>query len=272
MKLKYPLLLAILLLSANLTAVYGQDENKRPKYITVTTMHWNMEQENFSMDEWKKTEKEFLDKVTMKNEHIMSVSVFLHQFTPDNTELLYVQAFESWDAIEKASDRNGELIEAAWPDEAAREAYFKKRNHYYANEHSDEIYATVEGAILREANPGEDLTLYVRKSYLAFPEDGSFEEWKSINDQYLEKVLKKNKHIKGYYPNMHYYGADRTEFVEAFYVDDVAALDRMLDELDVLAKNAWSEEERKEMGKKMSKYFTGKHGDFIYTLVSDLTK
>lgn len=28
--------------------------------------------------------------------------------TPDNTELLYVTVYNSWDAIEKAADKNGD--------------------------------------------------------------------------------------------------------------------------------------------------------------------
>ena len=35
------------------------------------------------MDEWKAVEKEFLDKVTMKNEHIMNASFYLQLAIPN---------------------------------------------------------------------------------------------------------------------------------------------------------------------------------------------
>lgn len=250
----------------------AQSEEKIPKYITRTTMHWNMDKEDFSMKDWKAVEKEYLDKVVMKNEHILGASFFMHQFTDDNTTLEYVQVFESWDAIEKASERNGELAREAWPDDDARRAFFKKRNDYYGTEHSDEIYSIMDGGKPLAEMPDKDLTLYLRISHFAFPEDGTFKEWKELRDSRLEKVVHKNEYILGYYPSQHYYGGDRTEFIEAFYVEDVAALDKMLDRLPELAKEAWSEEERKDRWERGRKYYTGKHEDYIYTYVSGLSK
>jgi len=261
---------ALLLLNAN---VFAQEEVKRPEYITVTTMHWNMDRENFDMDEWKIVEKEFLDKVTMKNEHIMSSSFYLHNLTADNTELLYVQTYKSWDAIDKASERNSELIKEAWADETARKAANKKRMGYYADTHSDEIYATMSGAKLVVGPVSKDMLLYVRKSHFAFPEDGSMDEFNALRNESIEKVVHKNQYVKGYYPNSHAYGSDRTEYVEAFYVDSLADLDKMFDRGPELAKEAWPDEKaRKERGKKYGKYFTGVHSDFVYSYVPELSK
>ncbi len=50
-----------------------------------------MEYEDWDMDTWKAVEKEYLDKVTMKNEHLVGASMLLHKLTPDNSELLYVR-------------------------------------------------------------------------------------------------------------------------------------------------------------------------------------
>jgi len=268
--LQFYFLMCCLCLSVN---VFAQDEEKRPEFITVTTMHWNMEQEDYSLDEWKAVEKEYLDKVVMKNELIAGASFYMHRFTEDNTELLYVQTFNSWNDIHDAAERSGELAKEAWPDQAAREAFFKKRTDYYSVEHSDEIYATMDGAKPLAEMPTKDLVLYLQVRHFAYPEDGTYEEWNELNKEYLEKVVHKNEYIKGYYPNEHYYGADRTEYVEAFYVESLADLDKMLDKLEELPKEAWSDEAaRKEMGKKMSKYYTGTHSDFIYTYVSGLSK
>ena len=266
-----------ILISFTLVLVFSgflsaQEESQKPKYITRTTMHWNMEKDDFKMQDWKAIEKEYLDKVVMKNEHIMGASFFMHQFTDDNTTIEYVQSFASWEAIEKAAQRNSELAKEAWPDDDARAEFFKKRNDYYSTEHSDEIYSVMEGGKPLAEMPTKDLTLYLRVSHFAFPEDGTFKEWKELRDERLEKVVHKNEYVLGYYPNAHYYGSDRTEFIEAFYVEDLASLDKMLDRMPELAKEAWSDEERKERWEKGSKYYTGVHEDYIYTYISGLSK
>ena len=261
-----------LVLFSNTFSTFAQDAPARPAYVVVTTLHWNMDYENYDDDVWVAVEKEYLDKVTKKNEHILSSSVYLHRYTADNSELLSVATYASWDAIDKAADRNGELAKAAWPDENARKAYFKKRNAYYAAEHSDEIYAPIEGAKL-PVSPLKDYVMYVRKSHFAYPEDGSQEEFKTLRLEGVEKVINKNEHIKAYFPNVHAWGANRTEFVEAFYYESLADLDKSQARANELAKAAWPDENaRKARGKKMQKYFTGVHGDYIYTLVSALSK
>ncbi len=266
------MVVTVALLLVNST-VFAQEEQKAPEYYTVTTMHWNMDYEDFDLDTWKAVEKEFLDKVTMKNEHLMGSSIYLHHTTPDNTELLYVQVYESWDAIDKAADRNDELAKEAWPDDDARKAYFKKRSAYYSNLHSDEIYATMSGAKPMAEQPTEDIILYVRKNHFAFPEDGTMEEFKTLRSEYLENVIHKNELIKGYYPGAHAYGADRTEYIEAYFFDSLTDFDKMFDRNAELIKEAWPDDEvRKERGKKAGKYFTGVHGDYIYTRVAGLSK
>lgn len=251
----------------------AQEEQKRPEYITVTKMHWDMDQEDYDYDEWKAMEKEYLDKVVMKNELIAGASFFIHKFTADNTEVVYVQVFNTWNDIDAAAKRNGELAKEAWPDEDARGAFIKKRMAYYAMEHSDEIYATLDGAKVLTEMPTKDMTLYLRISHYSSSEDGSWKEWSELRNGFVENVINKNEYIKGYYPSEHHYGADRTEFVEAFYVDSVADLDKMFDRNVELRNEAWPDKStRQELGKKMGKYFTGIHSDFIYTYVSGLSK
>jgi len=265
-------LTTMLLLFSN--SVFSQDEApKGPQYITVTTMHWNMDYEDFSMDEWKAVEKEYLDKVTMKNELVMGASFFLHLYTTDNTELVYVQSYANWEDIDKAGDRNGELAEAAWPDDDVRAAFFKKRSAYYSDFHSDEIYATLSGAkILSEATT-EDLVCYVRRSHFAFPENGSQKEFNELRIEAAENVIHKNEYIKAYYPSVHAWGSDRREFVEAFFVNSLADLEKMQDRSGELFEAHWADEEaRKERSEIMGKYFTGVHGDYIYTFVAGLSK
>jgi len=187
-------LTAMLLLFSTIT--FAQDDAQpQAKYYTVTTMHWNMDMDDFDMDTWKAVEKEYLDNVTMKNEYIMSSSFYLHQISPDNSELLAVQAFSSWDAIDKAGDRNGELASEHWSDDAAGEAYFKKRGAYYSGQHSDEIYRVTPGTKYFAEAPKDGAILYVRKSHAAFPSDGSNDEFNELRDSYIENLINKNEYI-----------------------------------------------------------------------------
>lgn len=262
--------ITLLLLSASMS--FAQEEPKGPMYVVATTLHWNMDYEDFDMDTWKAVEKEYLDKVTMKNEHIMSASVYLHRFTADNSELISVQTYGSWDAIDKAGTRNAELARLAWPDSIARRAYFQKRNAYYSIEHSDEIYATMDGAKPMAA-PTKDVILYLQKSHFAFPKDGTQKEFNTLNKEYIDNVINKNDLILGYYPSAHAWGTDRTEHIEAYFVDSMENLDKMLSTNGELFEAHWADKAaRKEYGKKSGKYFTGIHGDYIYTRVFGLSK
>jgi len=263
----------IVLFLLSTPTIYSQEVIERPEYVVVTKMHWNMDLEDFDMEKWKSVEKDYLDKVTSKNEYIMSASFYMHRFTGDNTELLYVQSYASWDDIDKASNKNDDLAKAAWSNENARKAYFKKRNSYYSNDHSDEILATIPGAKIMTEKSDKDLVLYIRKSHFAFPEDGTQEEFDKFRKEGLENVINKNEYLKAYYPSVHAWGADRTEFTEAFIVESLGDIEKMFDKDIELRKAKWPDENvRKARGKKMGKYFTGVHGDYIYTGVAGLSK
>lgn len=262
----------LLLFSAN-TIIAQDDATKGPAFVAVTTNHWNMDKENFKMSEWKAAAKEYLEKVTMKNEFIMSASTYLHNMTADNTEFLTVQTFGSWEDMGKFGKRSGELEKEAWPDEAKRKAFLKNLNSYYANEHSDEIYAPIPGAKFMAEKPTKDMVLYVRKSHFAFPEDGTMEEFKKLRMEGNAAIIQKNEYIKAYYPNVHAWGSDKTEYIEAHYLDSLADLDKMFDKSDELLKAAFPDTETgKAKRKAFGKYFTGVHGDYLYTFMHDLSK
>jgi len=267
------LLVAIMSLLLFMSSFLHAQEKKSQRYLTVTTLHWNMEMEDFSMEDWKAVEKEFLDKVVSKNEFILATNTAIHHMTADNTELVSVQLFDSWEAIDKAGERNGELIKAAWPDEEKRKAYFKKRNSYYDDYHSDEIYATMSGAKPNTDESDKAVLFYVRKSHFAFPEEGSGKEFKALRDAYLKDVVHKNQYIKGYYPYAHAWGADKRDYVEVFVVESLDALDKAFEENGKLNKARFADKEKqKEAGKKMGKYFTGFHADYVYKSVPGLSK
>lgn len=266
--------LILLLLLINTSVITAQDDTpKRPEFYTLTTNHWNMDNEDFKMSEWKAMAKEYLEKVTMKNEYIMGASTYLHNMTPDNSELLSVQTFASWEDIGKFGKRNEELEKEAWPDETKRNTFLDKLNSYYANEHSDEIYAPIPGAKFMSKKPTKDMLTYLRISHFAFPESGSMEEFKKLRMKGNEAIVQKNEYIKAYYPSIHAWGSDKTQYIEAFFLDSVSDLDKMFDRNDELMKEAFPDtEENKALGKKWQSYFTGVHGDYLYTFVHDLSK
>lgn len=264
------IVMAMALLLCN-TSTFAQEQT-RPEFVTVTTMHWNMDNKDFKMEDWKAIEKEYLDKITMKNEHVMSASYFLHRMTPDNTELLYVQSYPSWEALGKAASRNAELAKAAWPDEKARDAFFKKRDMNYSPMHSDEIYATMPNAKPLPTMATKDMICYVRKGHFAYGE-GTDEEFDATAKEYFDNVTDKNEYIKAYYPMAHAWGSDRTESIEAYFLDSMADLDKMFDKDTELFEAHWKDDaSRKAMDEKGAKYFDGRHGDYIYTYVAGLSK
>lgn len=270
-KIKQTLLAALfvmLLLSNSITA-----QEEKSYLITVTKFHWNMDLKDFKFDEWKATEKEYLDKVVKKNPLIISQDVLTHHFTADNTEILLVTVYENWEAIEKAGAKDDELIKAAWPDEKARKAYFDKRNSYYEGRHSDEIYASAPNAKTQKGTFDKDMIYYVRVSHFANYKEGTNKEFADLDKQYFDAVTNKNDLIKAYYPNRHAWGADNTEFTEVYVVDSLADLENALKKDGELFKAHWKDEKaRKEFEDKSDKYFTGVHGDYIYKSVHELSK
>lgn len=250
---------------------FAQDE--KSNLVTVTKLHWNMDNKNFSNEEWKAVEKEYLEKVVKKNPFILGQEVLMHSFTEDNSELLLVTIYENWDAIEKANAKDEELIKAAWPDEKARKTFFEKKGQYYARNHSDEILATMPGAKIPKANFDKDMIFYLRVSHFAYPKEGNDKEFAELEKQYFDAVTNKNDLVKAYYPSRHAWGADNTQFNEVYVVESLADLDSALNRNRDLYKAAWSDEtKRKAFDEKSGKYFTGRHSDYIYKSVHELSK
>ena len=268
-KMKQMALLAILSIVISASSI----AQERPAFLTVTTAHGNLDYENFSMDEWKAVEKEYFDKVTSKNEFIVSALVLNHFFTEDNTEIKFVLGYSSWENIEKSQERSDELAKEAWPDEKAREEFFKKQSAYYTNMHSDEIYATVDGAKMLAEKPSKPMIYYVRVSDRSFPEDGKTEEIQALRKEYKENVIDKNQYVKGYYPSSHAWGSDGRDFVEAFVVESLGDLALSMEENQKLVKAHWPDEKKAdEFFDNMDKYMTGFHADYIYRHVPELSK
>lgn len=252
-------MLGMLLFTFLLSGGVLAQEAPKPVYITVTTMHRNLDAPD--RKDWQKTEQEFYDKVTSKNDLIMGSEILNHYFTANNSEVLFVLVYKTWEDIEKSEDISNELIKKGWPDEKARKAFFDKQRSFYTTMHSDEIYNSVPsvGEKQLKTDSKEPMIVYVRKSQLSM--NGQGKGMKEFN----EKVTFKNPYIKAYYPHRHSWGSDSREFLEAFLFDSFSDIEKAFDKDDELAKAAWPKEsDRKAFFDEMNKAFTGLHGDYIY--------
>ncbi len=246
-----------------------QQPSGDPVYITMTTTHWSDDPE-VDFSDWLDTEKEYFEKVTSKNELILNSGVYTHYFTPDNSEVILVNVYRTWEDIEKANEKNQELVEKAWPDEAKRKEFFDKQSKYYSAQHRDEIYQSMDFSIPPPKNTSSTpRIIYVRSSELAMDGKGSPDKFK----EYYEKITKNSKNLKGYYTHRHLWGSNSREMNEVFIFDKLADIEAFFDEEQDLVETNWTDEkEREDFMMEMGKLFTGKHGDYIYRTVPELIK
>ncbi|MFD1096866.1 hypothetical protein [Salegentibacter chungangensis] len=246
----------------------SQQEEFKPVYLTVSTFHWN-DDPDIDFSEWLDTEKEYFEKVTSKNDLIIGSGFYMHYFTPDNSEIIQVSVYENWADIEKANEKNQELIEAAWPDEEKRRSFFQKQNSYYSPQHSDEIYTSMRFHKPMEMASEEPLVYYVKSSELSMNGEGSPASF----GEYNKNVVQKNKFVKAYYTHRHLWGANSREMAEVFVFEDLADLEASFEEDERLVGEHWPDEgERESFMEDMGKLFTGRHSDYIYRNVPELMK
>ena len=125
-------LLATMIVS--LSSASAQDGN----FYTVTT--WKMHvPENGTRAEMIALMQEFTDKVVMKNTKVISEKVMHHISGSDMRDLVVISEFASWNDIDAANKMQDELVQKAWPEEKARDAWMKSFMKYVVT-HSDEIY------------------------------------------------------------------------------------------------------------------------------------
>ncbi|MEQ3690557.1 MAG: hypothetical protein ABNG98_03465 [Flavobacterium sp.] len=261
-------LFLLLLFTSNFFA-----QEKKATYVTVTKMHFKMDNENSSYKEWNTLQKEYFDKVTVKNELILGHDHLVHYFTEDNSEVLNVNIYESWATIEASQKRNTELIEKAWPDKAKRDAFFKKLDSYYQDKHSDEIYVTMPFMKNTVIDSEKQMIYYLRKSHFNFSIEGSDDEFDKLFKEYFDNVTMKNENIKAYHTAAHAWGSDKTDFIEVFVVDNLDAIEKMFKRDEELFNAHWKDDKsRKEFNKKLDKYFTPLHSDYLYRSVVGLQK
>ena len=265
MKKSRNLVLGMLILTLLLSIKLHAQEDPKPVFVTVTTLHRNLDTDR---KDWKQTEQEYFDKVTSKNDLIIGSELLNHYYTENSSEVLLVSVFKTWEDIEKANDISNDLIKKGWPDEKARKAFFDKYTSYYGPMHSDEIYTTVAaGTKDLKTTSKEPMIVYIRKSQMSL--NGQGKGLKEFN----EKVTLNNPYIKAYYPHRHSWGSDSRDFLEAYLYDSLSDLEKANDKQNELIQLAWpKEEERKAFFAELNKAFTGIHGDYLYHNEPTLSK
>ena len=260
--------LAFLCMAFLPAALLAQNE---PKMLVVTKVHFNPSA-NLSFDDWKAVEKEYFEKVTMKNDLILGTNVLVHYYTPDNSEVLMVSTYRSWEDIEKANDKNNTLIMAAWPDSVKRQAFFDKQSSFFTSMHSDEIRTILPNTKMAAADTSP-LIYNIRTMHRVFPADSKPGELTELEKEYNQNVTQKNTLLKGYYPSRHAWGADSRELIEAFVYKSLADMEKSSEMEDALVKAHWPDEaKRKAFFDKLKKYFEPWHGDAIFRNVPSLRK
>ncbi|WP_367757093.1 hypothetical protein [Flavobacterium sp. WC2430] len=265
MKKSRNLVLGMLILTLLLSIKLHAQEDPKPVFVTVTTLHRNLDTDR---KDWKQTEQEYFDKVTSKNDLIIGSELLNHYYTENSSEVLLVSVFKTWEDIEKANDISNDLIKKGWPDEKSRKAFFDKYTSYYGPMHSDEIYTTVAaGSKDLKSTSKEPMIVYIRKSQLSL--NGQGKGLKEFN----EKVTLNNPYIKAYYPHRHSWGSDSRDFLEAYLYDSLSDLEKANDKQNELIQLAWpKEEDRKAFFAELNKAFTGIHGDYLYHNEPTLSK
>lgn len=265
MKKSRNLVLGMLILTLLLSIEIHAQEDPKPVFVTVTTLHRNLDTDR---KDWKQTEQEYFDKVTSKNDLIIGSELLNHYYTENSSEVLQVSVYRTWEDIEKANDISNDLIKKGWPDEKSRKIFFDKYNSYYSPMHADEIYTTVAaGSKELKTTSKEPMVVYVRKSQLSLSGQG-----KGLKE-FNEKVTLNNPYIKAYYPHRHSWGSDNRDFLEAYYYDSLSDLEKSNDKQSELIKLAWpKDEDRKAFFDELNKAFTGIHGDYLYHNEPTLSK
>lgn len=260
----FGMLVFLFMFTAKANAQEAPKEEFKPVFLTVTTGHWSTDP-NVDTSDWLKTEQEYFNKVTKKNDLIIGSGYYTHYFTPDNSEILFVSVYKSWEDIEKANDITSKLIEEGWPNKEERDAFFKKQSSYYSPLHSDEIYTSWPLSKPLNTASKEPLIYYVKKNTRGNGGGSGFKE-------YFDNITMKNSFVKGYYTHGHRYGANSLDALEVFVFDKFSDIESSFDETAKLVKAHWPDEaKRKEFFEGYNKMFSG-HGDYIYQNVPELAK
>ncbi|MEO5585441.1 MAG: hypothetical protein ABIQ75_08305 [Flavobacteriales bacterium] len=133
--------LFVALCGTSISAV-AQDKPK-VNYVTQTTTKFAVP-EGATRADMQATFQEYFDKVIAKSTLIRHYSLMIHAWGSLGGSFVTTMEFANWEDLGKYSEELDTIAKAAWPDEAARTAFFKKLDSYADMHHSDEIYTVMK--------------------------------------------------------------------------------------------------------------------------------
>jgi hypothetical protein len=82
------------------------------------------------------------ERVTKKNEYILSHKEYSHWFTANNRDYMVIEEYKNFEAMTKSFELNIELENKAWPDEKKRKEFLDAIGAYFEDWHGDALYRT----------------------------------------------------------------------------------------------------------------------------------
>ncbi len=122
-------------------SVFSQEQEKEPHYFVIQTWKVNIPEDG-SRAEFAELMKEWAEKITRKNDKIVSDRVVRHNMSSDSRDIVFITEYATWNDIDAANDKQNELLKAAYPDDDERRAFNRKIGKYLGK-HSDEIFREV---------------------------------------------------------------------------------------------------------------------------------
>ena len=116
--------------------LYAQKEN--PNVFVLVTWEY-LSPEDGSYAEFDSLAALWAENVTKNNEFIVSETTMSHMWGNNSADFVVLTEVKNFDDVQKAANRNFELVDEAWPDKEERQRYFDAYSKYFGN-HSDEIY------------------------------------------------------------------------------------------------------------------------------------
>jgi hypothetical protein len=220
-------------------AFYSCSENKseidKPYYSIVYKLK---DKDSVNLEERRKLEQEYFDKVTNQNKYIAGHEFLINQNEGGKNDIVIINTFKNWGDIEKSEILTEELIAKAWPDETARKAFFESLNSGYELSYSNDIYLStlnekkIDAAYAKERK--EPMYFYIVINKLA---DYDNEDSRDAYEDYVNEVTFKNPHIKAYYARRHYIGSDSRDFIEMYIAESYDEIINSFDyDKELLAK------------------------------------
>lgn len=80
------------------------------------------------------------EQVTKKNPLVISQRVVQHFYGSNNHDVVFITEYKDWASIDAAGDKDTELFEKYWKDDASRRQFNRAYGKYFTG-HSDEIYS-----------------------------------------------------------------------------------------------------------------------------------